>query len=297
MTLASRIREKSDQTGAVSNPVTGRWFAIKFIPDLFAADNISIGVALINSEGIIRTRFAENYSRLRCFYDDSLNIADVEFLAELLEEGLSGLHESEFSKRNFGPSVSFTQPTYAAGRTETDIIDSLFRTAVPIARPRQDAGGKKQRIRFESESTIRSRIGKCLHERYKNVAPNFHAQGRYYAIDEQQHKLKLHLRNEGKAAGYVASALIADPVNAELRVLRGVDALRTLKHIVPEERCGLFVIRPGGRHGVQEQTLTRMDDLMEGLRWRLENDGIDLRDADAPDLMADQIADWYLEVA
>lgn len=293
MSLATKIIENADKTGAIANPVRGKWFAIKFTPDLFAGDSISIGVGFINSEGLIRARFADDYQRLACFYDDRLNIPDVEFLADLLDEALAGLHEEEWLQRNFGPSVTFTDASYAAGRSETEIIDSLFFNAVPIARSREAAKGKKQRQRFEQESTTCNRIGKSLGDRYKSIASKFHPNGQAYNIDNQGHRLKLHFRDEGRAAGYIASALIADMWKAEVRVRRGVDALRTLRNYVPQERCGLFVVRPGEAHGLNEGFLNQFDDLLEDLRWRLDSEQIDLRDADEPDLMADQIADWY----
>ncbi|EAQ97689.1 hypothetical protein [Congregibacter litoralis] len=293
MSLASKILQKADKTGVIANPVRGKWFAIKFTPDLFAGDSISIGVGFINSAGVIRTRLADDYQRLACFYDDRLNISDVEFLAGLLDEALAGLHEEEWLKSNFGPSVTFTDASYAAGRSETEIIDSLFFNAVPIARTKVTERDKQPRQRFEQESTTCNKIGKSLGDRYKNIASKFHPNGQAYDIDNQGHRLKLHFRDEGRAAGYVASALIADVWKAEVRVRRGVDSLRTLRNCVPEERCGLFVVRPGETHGLNDSFLNQFDDLLEEIRWRLDREQIDLRDADDTDLMADQIADWY----
>jgi len=295
MNIADRIRRNADRTGEIVNPVEGEWFVIKYVPDLFAGDSLSIGVGLINKVGIVSARFADDLSRLTCFYDDRVDLEDVRFVVDVLEEDMYGLHVDELTSRNYGPAIQLSEPSYTSGRSETDILDSLFLRAVPLAQPRPVLHDSIKRKSFERELTTRSRIGESLSDRYKDLSLKFTPQGDSYNIDQEDrlHKITLHFRNQGKAAGFVASALVNNIDKAELRILRGVETLRTLRHHVPEERCGLFVFRPGEVHGMPSQFLNKFDDILEELRWQIRPDKIDIRDSDSADLMADQIAEWY----
>jgi len=151
-----------DQDAAESKPrVSGKWFEIRLTPDLATGELLNIGV------GFIRARTREFYFRLLdsaapfgCLYGPK-GKEQYGFLLAVAREALAAHGPSA----SISPQITFGQRRFAQGNSVEEILDSMYRAVVTLAR-RVDITAETltpmERHAPRSTETIRKRIRRAF---------------------------------------------------------------------------------------------------------------------------------------
>jgi hypothetical protein len=151
----------NDDAQAVSKPkVQGKWFEVRLAPDLSTGEVLNIGVGFVQA----RTRrfyfrLLRDASPLQCLYGPAAR-EQFSFLLKVVHESLSTHGPVE----GISPQITFGQPRYAAGDTPDQILDTLYRSMVTLARRRSENDGTVEAVEFSRRSTerVRDRVRKAF---------------------------------------------------------------------------------------------------------------------------------------
>lgn len=156
------LENKFKNLNSMSVPAEGRWTQIRWTPDLVANEQIAIGI-LLESNGIIHTKFIDDFGRLKCVYGEDIE-EHIELAIDLIEYTLKRNY-----KKSISPQILFDERGFARGDSYTHILENLFERAIPFGKPH----GKIEQIeRFPTlrTQTLISRIkADIIHHNKVNV--------------------------------------------------------------------------------------------------------------------------------
>jgi len=282
MSISSRLyqRIRSEVPLAERNPVRGQWFNIRLQPDLFAGEQLNVGVAFVDHGGTVHTRITDDLSRLQCLYDSRVDLDEMGFIVDMVSALYDRAHIDDIHAKPCSPQIILGEPAYAAGASIQAILTDFFEETVSLRASSGADAVRKPRFQSSSNEAVREELFAWMKLNHAELArriipasPHFKVRTSLHNLN-QEHSVELHLRAPGKAAGCIVSANCKTPHTAELRILQAAINLNTAIRHLEGERCGLFILRPDKSSGLPSHILARFDDLIDESVWKLRDAGV-----------------------
>lgn len=300
MSATARLYQKvkSSTSKVERNPVRGQWFSIRLQPDLFAGEQLNVGVGFVDQHGMVHSQFTDDLSRLHCLYDDRVDLEEIGFLVDMAASQYDRAQFTQVADKKFSPQIVLGELSYASGPSIQSILGDFFNETVSLIAHTDEAKRRKPRFSSSSNEVVRDEVFSWIRTHHQPVAqqiipanPNFRIRTHDEA-SSHEHVVELPLRAPGRAAGSIVSAFCKTPQTAELRILQAAITLNTAIRHLEGERCGLFILRPGDESGLPRSTLSRFDDLIDESVWKLRDAGVFVGvETSIPDL-GREIVDW-----
>ena len=271
-------------------PVRGHWFNIRLCPDLAAGELLNIGVGFVGVDGALSVRLLEKLDGLNCLYRGRLLAEDVAFLMRTLRTSLPKSASARELPSLPSPNLVYSTPQYVAGVSVDDILSELFEETVSLAKAGRLAESEAQKPSVDTKAA-RKLVFDQLKKRDawadRYLAPEWD-----WVVEESgvQHVLDMPLRGVGRF-GSVVSAGYRQFSTIELGLLRAESDLSVAQRLYPDERAGLFLLRPldMGLFEFHNQQVDRLIDLLE---WKARVRRIHLSVGREPEELANLILDW-----
>lgn len=301
MSIANQLLDQLQQDEPATSPqlTRGRWFNIQLQPNLLAGEQLNVGVGFVDQTGRLHTRVSDNLSRLSCLYDDRVDLEGMQVLVELAADLFDrGQYEPDMPG-TISPQLSFSQPSYAAGASIEEILETFYEQTVSLVPPLQEKeDARRSYFRGYTNVAARRNLHQWMAKHHQALArrifptnPTFNI--RTFGGDAmQEHTVDLPLRQSGKLAGSIVSAYCSTEQTAELRLLQSAMTINTAKRHLEKERIGLFVLRPGGDSGLSRKTLSRFDEMIDENVWQLRDAGVHVGVECSVESLGREVADW-----
>lgn len=294
--LYSKLKASADKSER--NPVRGQWLNIRLQPDLFSGEAFNIGVGFIDQNGTVHSRFTDDLSRLRCLYDDRIDLEEMGFLVDMAAAQYDRAAFSEVSTRTFSPQILLGEPSYASGSTIQNILGDFFDETVSLTAFHEESKARRPRFTSSSNESVRSEIFSWMRENHSQVANKVIPTNSQFVIQtsegmaHQKHLVELPLRAPGRVAGSIVSAYCKTAQTAELRILQAAMNLNTAVRHLKDENCGLFILRPGDDSGLPRSMLERFDELIDESVWKLRDAKVFVGVETSIPKLGKEIVDW-----
>ncbi|MGE4534687.1 hypothetical protein [Halomonas sp.] len=301
MSIADRLLEQLQQDEPTTSPqlTRGQWFNIQLQPNLFASEQLNVGVGFVDQSGRLHTRVSDNLSRLRCLYDDRVDLEGMQMMVGLAADLFDREQYEPDMPGAISPQLSFSKPSYAAGASIEEILETFYEQTVSLVPPLQDKEGSR-RTYFHGYSNLAARrelrqwMAKHHQALARRIFPN-NPTFKIRAFDggaTQEHTVDLPLHQPGKLAGSIVSAYCSTEQTAELRLLQSAMTINTTKRHLEREKIGLFILRPGEESGLNRKVLRRFDDMIDENVWQLRDAGVHVGVECSVESLGREVAGW-----
>ncbi|MDN3525667.1 hypothetical protein QWY79_10370 [Halomonas sabkhae] len=300
MSIANRLIDQLQQDEPVASPqiTRGRWFNIQLQPNLFAGEKLNVGVGFVDQTGRLHTRVSNNLSRLRCLYDDRVDLEGIQMLV-----GLAGdLFDRELYEPDMpgavSPQLSFSTPSYAAGTCVEEILETFYEQTVSLVPPLQEKDAKRTYFRGYTNRAARQSLQQWMTKNHQELASRIFPRDPAFkirAVDggaTQEHTVDLPLHQPGKLAGSIISAYCSTEQTAQLRLLQSAMTINTTKRHLEKEKIGLFVLRPGEDSGLGRKVLRHFDEMIDENVWQLRDAGVHVGVECSVESLGREVAGW-----
>ncbi|AZM95854.1 DUF3037 domain-containing protein [Vreelandella venusta] len=301
MSIANRLLKNLQQNNDAPEVklMRGRWFNIRLQPNLLAGEYLNVGVGFVDQTGRLHTRFTDNLSRLRCLYDDRVDIEDMQMLMGLAADQFDRERYESDMPKSISPQLSFSPPSYAAGASIDDILNTFFYQTVSLVPPLEEPEtSKRPNFRGYTNAAVRKELFQWMFKHNQQIASRIFADNSTFKIRasdggrSEEHSLDLPLRQPNKLAGSVVSAYCGLSQTAEIRLLQSAMSINTAKRHLDSEKIGLFVLRPDHASGLDKKTLGRFDDMIDENIWQLRDAGVHVGVEPSVERLGKEIAEW-----
>lgn len=301
MSIANRLLDNLQQAPrkADSHLTRGKWVNIRLQPNLLSGEQLNVGVGFIDQTGRFHTRVSTDLSRLRCLYDERIDLEDMQVLLALAADQLDRKRYESGMPETISPQLSFSPPSYAAGNSIDDILNTFFDQTVSLVSPQPETeDSKRPYFRGYSNTAVRQHLREWMVKHHHKVASRIFSHDAAFVIrsndggQAEEHSVDLPLRQPGKLAGSVVSAFCSGTQTAELRLLQSAMSINTAKRHLYNERIGLFVLRPDHTSGLDRKTLSRFDDVIDESVWQLRDAGVHVGVEPSIERLGKEVAEW-----
>lgn len=248
-------------------PAEGRWTQIRWTPDLVTNEQIAIGV-MLESNGVIHTKFLDDLGRLRCVYGDTIE-EHLEVAIELIEYSLK-----KHYKKSISPQITFDERGFARGNSFEELLNSLFDRAVPFGKPH----GKIDNIeRFPTLRTLTlvSRIKAEIIQKSRIDILDIFPEDSWINLQNKKelHQVELPIRplNSNKVAA-INSTIYRTFDKFENNCLTAMNNLHIAKKCGYREEAVLYNLLPTSSQFalLSEQEQEKRAKFVEELKWSLD---------------------------
>jgi|GEM_PF-3126577 len=291
--FAARAAKESVKTKRVP-AVRGELFPIRLTPEPTAGDTFTIGVAFIDAAGIVRCRVAQDFSRLRCLYDDRVDIASFELLRDVVEADLSG---TAWTSADRAPSenLAYGAPMPTAGVSVDEILNRAYDVFVPFGADRAAPGRMPAVPTDKLQESIKKQLVKLLGQRASILfsrepvkLPEKFGSGKLI-------RFPLHNRING-TAGDVVSAWSRNSSTVTHQLTRSVMNLLAVR--CAEDRhgqgrqLGLFVLEPPPESNIAEKELSAIRNTISHMVAIAKGADVHVALKSSEAGLAEEIAQW-----
>ncbi|MBS8267167.1 DUF3037 domain-containing protein [Halomonas litopenaei] len=301
MSIANRLLDQLGKHPPTEAPqlTRGRWFNIRLKPSLLAGEQVNVGVGFVDQTGRLHTRITDNVSRLRCLYDDKIDLEGIQMLVGLAADLFDREQYESDMPGSVSPQLSFSSPSYAAGTSIEEILDTFYEQTVSLVPPLQEKeDGKRAYFRGYTNAAARRDLQQWMARNHKVLARYIFPSSPTFKIRAfdggatQEHTVDLPLHQPGKLAGSVVSAYCSTEQTAELRLLQSAMTINTTQRHLEQEKLGLFVLRPGEDSGLSRKVLMRFDDMIDANVWQLHDAGVHVGVECSVEALGRKVVDW-----
>jgi len=283
-----------DKNGGVS--VRGEWFNVQLTPDVAAGELLNVGVGFVDDSRRVHLRMARDLSRLRCLYDDRIDVGSFEELCDLIAQAYNGVPTSDFRLTSLTPHASQTMGRFASGTSISEILDRFYETTVTVGRGEQAAPTAHSRGRSKTITTeaAREMVLERLLERMGTRAAPYIARAPWVVRDNgREHKIAVPIRDPGRLCASVVSLWTKNEYRRKFQLAQAGLDLDTVQAQAPGERLGLFVMRPMAEQGYTQSELEQIDNEIDDAAWQLrKNANIELEQGEDAEELSGKIESW-----
>lgn len=268
------------------------WSQIRFTPDLVTNEQLAVGV-LINWNGIVHTKFIEDFSRVECAYGADI-VGYIKSCIELFEDFLHSNYEDSFSSQLIIDKRGFVQ-----GESIDGILDELLVRAVPLSIPHQNKNSFKKQfhtiktVKFHSE--VKSYIKNKMGEIYKDIFnDNETVLVGDSLIGYKRLPVAINIKKNNKVGDFL-STVYATSDTLEINCLKALRDLRAVKKYANSNSdFKLFMLSPDDLNLdlLSKQDKKKRNDIIDTFKWSLRSEGIDLIEECHIDTASEKLIDW-----
>lgn len=281
--------------------IAGRWHNLQLKPDLGSGELLNVGVAFVDQGNRVHLRMARDLSRLRCLYDDRVDVRSFEELCCVIEDAYNGTPWDDFQLSRLTSHASLGGGRYASGTSIGQILTSFYEATVPLGRAQAERSPAAHRGRARNIPTDVARdivISRLIQRMGQRVVP-YIARGPWVVRDEsgREHRVEVPIRASGRLCASVISLWTKDPYRRKFQLAKAGLDLDTVQANAPGERLGLFVMRPMAEEGYSKSELDEIDDEIDEAAWQLRKlANIEVEQGEHADELAGKLETW-LEAA
>lgn len=280
------LKETIQQTELIQ----ATWSHIRFKPDLVTMEELAIGV-LVNLNGIIFTKFIEEFGRLECGFGAE-NASYIKNCIDLFDDFLNHNFENSFSHQLIIDRRGFVQ-----GESIDSILDDLLYRTVPLSHPHNNLRGKKvfrtvKTAKFHSDvkAYVKNKIGSIYNEIFsENIEPVGDE-----IVGFRKLPIALNVKN-GEKLGDLVSSVYATPEKIEINCLKALNNIVfTKKFSQRETDFKLFMLSPDYENleVMSKSDKNKRTEIIKDFKWSLACEQIDLIEGDTSDCISEKIIEW-----
>lgn len=267
--------------------VKGEWFSIRWTPDVAAGEIINIGVAFVEN-GRVHSRLLNYFERIECLYGDR-GIYHAELVISIVAESLK-----KNNKDSPIPQISYQNRGYAQGSSIDEVLSSLFKQTVPIAKKIRITNSKE---RFNSLSTDKLYI-KLLDE-LKILSgldfERFTPPNSSIRIQDStgSHDLFIPFRDEIKLVGGLASTVYSNPATIELNLLKAARDVESAIRLGFGKKPAVFLLKPGDElDKLESEQIISIENVLDKFDWHMTKQKITIGSHTTISGLAQEITEW-----
>lgn len=286
------FEEKFITSPNIQEQIQATWTQLRFTPDLVTNEQLSIGV-LINCDGIIHTKFIEDFSRVECAYGTE-TATYLKSCIELFEDFLHCNYETSFSSQLILDKRGFVQ-----GESIDTLLEELLIRAAPLSLPHNNKGVYKKQfhtvktVKFHSE--VKSYIKNKMGEIYKEIFPrNETLLVGDSIIGFRSLPVAINIEKNNKI-GDLVSTVYATPDTVEINCLKALENLRAVKKYAKKDSdCKLFMLSPDDHNMelLSNADKKKRKDIIGNFKWSLRSEGIDLVEEHSVNEASEKLIEW-----
>lgn len=301
MSIANRLIENLPprEASAKAQLTRGQWFNIRLQPSLLAGEQLNVGVGFVDHTGRLHTRVTDDLARLRCLYDDRIDLDDMQMLVGLAADQFDRERYDPDMPKLLSPQLSFSAPSYAAGASIDVILETFFDQTVSLISPLVETEeSKRSYFRGYTNAAVIKDLHQWMVKHHNHLANQIFAHKSTFTIRAgdggrtEEHSVNLPLRQPSKLAGSIVSAYCSGSQTAELRLLQSAMSINTAKRHLENEKIGLFVLRPDLASGLDKRVLSRFDDVIDESVWQLRDAGVHVGVESSVEKLGREVAEW-----
>lgn len=285
------FEEKFIRTTKASELLQASWSHIRFTPDLVTNEQLAIGV-LINYDGIVHTKFIEDFARLECAYGGEI-VDYMKSCIQLFEDFLHCNHDESFSSQLLLEKRGFVQ-----GESIDQLLDELLNRSVPLSQPHQKNKHKKQfhtvkTVKFHSE--VKTYIKNKMGEIYKDIfSDNETILVGDSTIGYRKLPVAINIEKNNKI-GELISTVYATADNIEINCLKTLANLQSVKKYAnSKNEFKLFMLEPDefNMDLMSRSDKKKRGEIIDDFQWKLKSEGIDLITDPSVGVISEKLIDW-----
>ncbi|MEO4182938.1 hypothetical protein [Acinetobacter pittii] len=287
-----KFEEKFVQKPNTEELIQASWSQVRFTPDLVTNEQLAIGV-LINFDGIVHTKFIEDFSRVECAYGSEI-VGYIKSCIELFEDFLHCNYESSFSSQLILEKRGLIQ-----GESINNLLDELLERAAPLSLPHSNRSKYKKQfhtiktVKFHSE--VKSYIKQKIGEIYKEIfTENETVLVGDPSIGYRRLPVAINIEKNNKI-GDLFSTVYATPETVEINCLKALENLRTVKKYAKNNSdFRLFMLSPDDYNLdlMSRSEKVKRQDIIGNFKWSLRSEGIDLIEEQSINKVSEELIDW-----
>ena len=263
-----------DQDDTAAKPaISGKWFEIRIAPDLVSGELLNIGVGFIQARTrAFHFRLIDSAAPFVCLYGPRAR-EQFGFLLSVTREALTRHGPSS----NISPHISFGEPRFAQGESAGQIVESLYRSVVTLARRVEQTAElltPAERKAPRSTETLRKRIRRA----FKTIDPKGY--GDYWRddpvvvnVDNRQRPIDMQIwQAQGalftpRCFGIIVSSCYKDPHYRKAYLNGAYHDLTIARSYMQsgQGRGGIFILRPE-----DADNLSEIDNEIDNTVWALQ---------------------------
>ncbi|ENU80620.1 hypothetical protein F975_01674 [Acinetobacter sp. ANC 3789] len=286
------FENKFKRKAETANLLQASWSQVRFIPDLITNEQLAIGV-LINHDGIVHTKFIEDFGRVECAYGSEIANYTKNCI-ELFEDFLHQNFDDSFSSQLVLDKRGLVQ-----GNSIDSLLSELLERAVPLSLPHNQAKNKKQfhtvkTVKFHSD--VKTYVKNKMGDLYKEIFAEEKG-GLLVGDDSIGFKtlpIAINIKKNHKI-GDLISSVYATPEKVEINCLKTLSNLQSAKKYTDlNSDFRLFMLLPDQDN---LDLMTQADkkkhkEIISDFKWSLGSVGIDLIESSSIDSVSEKIIDW-----
>lgn len=265
--------------------VSGRWFTAQWMPDPAAGERLNIGVGFITDDGERLFQFADDFTRLKCLYDQSA-VFHAQLACRFAEEFA---YSDDFAADRPYANIFFEERGFAQGADLNQIVNRLFRETVTLAREHRTSR-KREFVpvpRMQAYTRLKSQLRKRLQANFQKYVP----EDPYVRVADQFGDEKLYLpfrRDNGIAT--LATAAYADSHRVKANLFEGYRAVETAMHHGLGRDAAVFLVLPGDN--LRPDVKTSVENEIDNFYSFLRRHHIRMESHQNIDSLGEEIAEW-----
>lgn len=283
----NRFLKESDRQEEL---IQAKWSHIRFKPDLVTMEELAIGV-LVNLDGIIFTKFIEEFGRLECGFGAE-NASYIKNCIELFDDFLNHNFETSFSHQLIIDRRGFVQ-----GESIDSILEDLLYRTVPLSHPHNNNRGKKifrtvKTAKFHSDvkAYVKSKVGSISSEIFSETVEPVGDD----IVGFRKLPIALNVKH-GEKLGDLVSSVYATPEKIEINCLKSLNNIvLTKKFSQRDTDFKLFMLSPDydNLEVMSKSDKNKRLEIIKHFKWSLGCEQIDLVEGDNAESISEQIIEW-----
>jgi len=276
-------------------PSIGHWAPIRYCFDQDTGEFLNVGV-IYRSGAEVAVRMLDTPERLKCLYDDRLNLEDVFYRFQSVEnEIITNARSRNGEICELADDFQVGDMLYAAGEDPFDIALSMYEDVVTLGRSKVT---KSERFVYKSHVSVKNDVTDYLREQLPDTSESF-IQKDAFVINVGRREVAINVPLVGQnSCGDVISAYYKDNVRIENALLKAESNLYQMKRYGHKNLLSLSVLKmPSRLPGVTNKEWNAINSLVCDQLDRLDAQGVSVLESDDATELGRKTLDWWRERA
>lgn len=273
------------QTSNSDNLIKGKWFNIRWVPDLATGEKLNIGVVFKTQERIY-FQVLSYFERIKCLYGEQ-GVHQASLVASIVVESLR--------LNSANPPIEqiiYEGGGYAQGSSIDEVVSSLFNQTVPLQKKIRETASTE---RFNSITV--DKLYDCIVDELKTkaaldfnriVPPNSSIE-----LQSDNQKLYVPFRDGRQLIGGLASTVYSNVQTIELNLLKAARDVESALKLGKGTKPAVFILKPGSELSkLKKEQVISIENTLDRFDWHMTKHGLVVRSHTEIHGLADEVLDW-----